>query len=197
MNNKRVVGLGLAVVAAGLLIFASLSRTWLHNPRLGLSFGPRGCINCCYLVGDADDGCSLSNAGFVESMRVMNAQLGEEKAMPTSGVFAPMGWAACVLCLLGALALLATAALAFLNRRPTLPVSPASIALLALMGALLAGCVFVATKPGPAGFVGIGSAFWTFGIGTVAGIAAAQMLATLIRPIDPDLLEDAMNPDQY
>ena len=39
--------------------------------------------------------------------------------------------------------------------------------------------------------------FWAFGIGAVMGIAAAQMLAKINRPIDPDLLADAMNPEQY
>jgi hypothetical protein len=29
------------------------------------------------------------------------------------------------------------------------------------------------------------------------GIVGAQMLAKAIRPVDPDLLTDAMNPDAY
>jgi drug/metabolite transporter (DMT)-like permease len=197
MNDKRWLGIGLAVAAAALLLYAALSRAWLHNPRLGISFGPGGCNNCCYLVGDAADGCSLSNEGFVDSMRAMAKKLGDAKAMPTSSAFAPMGWTTYVLCIVGALGLLATAALALAKRRPQLPISPASIALLAIMMSLITGCVFVATKPGPAGFVGVANGFWAFGIGTVAGIAGAQMLAKLIRPVDPDLLDDAMNPEQY
>jgi hypothetical protein len=31
----------------------------------------------------------------------------------------------------------------------------------------------------------------------VAGIAGAQLLAKQIRPADPDLLQDAMNPDRF
>jgi len=190
MTQQRLIGLGLAIVAAALLTFSALSKAWIANPKLGISFGPRGCQQCCYLIGDTSAECSLSNASFVESMRAMAKRLGDEKAMPTSGAFAPMGWATLVLCLVSTVGLLATSALAFAKKRPALPISPASVALLGLMGALIAGCVFVATKPGPGGFVGIAVGFWTFGIGTVAGIAGAQMLARHIRPIDPDLPED-------
>lgn len=197
MNDKRWLGIGLAALAAALLLYAALSRAWLHNPKLGISFGPRGCNNCCYLVGDAGDGCSLSNAGFVDSMRTMAKKLGDTKAMPTSSAFAPMGWATFSLCAIGAVGLLVTAALAFAKRRPQVAISPASVALLAIMASLITGCVFVATKPGPAGFVGVAPGFWAFGVGTVVGIAGAQMLAKLIRPVDPDLLDDAMNPEQY
>jgi hypothetical protein len=57
--------------------------------------------------------------------------------------------------------------------------------------------VFVATKPGEAGFVGVGQSFWVFGAGAVLGIAGAQMLAKVNRPSDPDLMSDAMNPDEF
>ncbi|MDX2088899.1 MAG: hypothetical protein SFX73_13665 [Kofleriaceae bacterium] len=188
----------LAVVAAALLVFAALSRAWMHNPRLGISFGPRGCVNCCYLAGDTSDGCAMSNAAFVDSMRAIAKEMwGTDDRKHTSGAFAPMGWVTCVSCALGALALLVTSVLALTRRRPQLPVSPASVALLALMTALITGCAFVATKPGPAGFVGIAPGFIAFGIGAVVGIAAAQLLAKLIRPTDPDMLDGAMDPDQF
>ena len=190
MSNQRLLGIGLAVVAAALLTFSALSKAWMANPKLGISFGPRGCNHCCYLIGDSSEDCSLSNAGFVDRMRLMAKKTGDDKRLKTSGAFAPAGWATLVLCLASTVGLLATAALAHLKKRPALPVSPASGALLSLMGALIAGCVFVATKPGPAGFVGIAGGFWTFGVGTVVGIAGAQMLARHIRPIDPDLPED-------
>jgi hypothetical protein len=35
------------------------------------------------------------------------------------------------------------------------------------------------------------------GIGSVTGIAGARLLARQIRPVDPDLLHDAMNPDRF
>ena len=58
-----------------------------------------------------------------------------------------------------------------------MPMAPTTLALLAIMAALVTGCVFVATKPGPGGFVGVGIAFWIFGAGAVMGIAGAQLLA--------------------
>ncbi|MGH9883906.1 MAG: hypothetical protein ACREBE_00135, partial [bacterium] len=66
-----------------------------------------------------------------------------------------------------------------------------------IMIGLISGCVFVATKPGDVGTVGVAWSFWAFGIGSVAGIAGAQLLAKQIRPADPDLLQDAMNPDRF
>jgi hypothetical protein len=55
----------------------------------------------------------------------------------------------------------------------------------------------VATKPGEAGSVGVAWSFWAFGLGAVTGLAGAQLLARQLRPADPDLLSDAMNPDQF
>jgi hypothetical protein len=36
-----------------------------------------------------------------------------------------------------------------------------------------------------------------FGAGAVLGIAGAQILAKVNRPVDPDLMHDAMNPDEF
>ena len=68
--------------------------------------------------------------------------------------------------------------------------APPTLALLAIIVGIITGCVFIATKPGPAGFVGAGLSFWMFGGGCVLGIAAAQMLARVNRPLDPDLMSD-------
>jgi hypothetical protein len=57
--------------------------------------------------------------------------------------------------------------------------------------------VFVATKPGPAGFVGVGIAFWIFGIGAVLGLGGSIMLARVNRPVDPDLMDGAIDPDKF
>jgi hypothetical protein len=65
------------------------------------------------------------------------------------------------------------------------------------MLALISACVFVATKPGGNGALGVGVGFWVFGGGAVLGIASAQLLARVIRPADPDLMADAMDPDQF
>lgn len=194
-KDPRMLAIGLAVGAAVLLLFAALSKQWLGNPAMNdIGFGPMGCKNCCLMATQAD--CGLSNGAFVEQLRTVLA--GDPHADKyTSGAFAPMGWATFGLCIIAALGLLAGAFVAFKNKRPDLPVSPPSIALMALMVVMITGCVFVATKPGQAGFVGVNMGFWAFGIGTVMGIIAAQMLAKVIRPVDPDLLDGAMNPEQY
>ena len=185
-KDTRMLAIGLAVVAAALLAFAAFSRTWVGRPD-GIGFGPMGCTEC-NLTGRGD----LSNAAFMEMLRATDI---DEKL--TSGTFAPMGWATFGLCLIAALGLLGAAALAFTRKRPDLPMAPTTAALLAIMLALITGCVFVATKPGGPGFVGVAMGFWAFGVGAVMGIASAQMLAKINRPVDPDLLDGAMDPDQY
>jgi hypothetical protein len=114
-----------------------------------------------------------------------------------SAAFVPAGWAALVLLGLAGLMLLIAAAIAATGRRPQLPVSPCSLAVVALGLDLLCGIVFVATKPGPSTMIGIGPAFWIFGGGILFGTAAALLLARAIRPLDPDLLEDAIDPEDY
>lgn len=192
-KDNRQLAIGLALAAAALLIFAAFSRSWVARPGLegGLGFGPMGCHGCGAIVGDTGN---MSNGAFISAMR---EQLGSEADRATSGAFAPMGWVTFGLSLLAGLALVWGAFVTYKNKRPELPISPASIALLALMAGMITACVFVATKPGGPGFVGVSIGFWAFGGGLVCGIISAQMIAKLIRPVDPDLLDGAMNPDAY
>jgi len=195
-KDTRMLGIALALAAAALLLFAAFSRMWLANPRagLGIGFGPMGCRNCNVMSLMGSEGPSnMSNGAFISMVREADPSAANE----TSGAFAPMGWATFAVCVIAALGLVATAFLAFTKKRPELPMSPASLALLMIMIGLITGCVFVATKPGGTGFVGVAIGFWCFGVGCVLGIAGAQMLAKEIRPVDPDLLEGAMNPEQY
>jgi len=173
-----------------LLTFAAFSRTWIARPD-SIGFGPMGCHECNL---EGGGGGSMSNSAFVEMLR---STMGEEGVKSSSNAFAPMGWVTFGLCLIAALGLLAAAGLGLANKRPDLPVAPTSAALMAIMVGLITACVFVATKPGGPGFVGVSMGFWAFGAGAVMGIAAAQMLAKILRPVDPDLLDDAMNPDAY
>lgn len=193
-KDNRQLAIGLAIAAAALLIFSAFSRSWVERPGLmgnGVGFGPMGCHDCGMIVGESGN---LSNGAFVAAMRT---QLGSEAEKLTSSAFAPMGWITFGLSILAGLALLWGAFVTYQNKRPELPISPPSIALLALMVGMITACVFVATKPGGPGFVGVSIGFWAFGAGLVAGIAGAQMIAKLIRPVDPDLLDGAMNPDSY
>ncbi len=193
-KDNRQLAIGLAIAAAALLIFSAFSRSWVERPGLmgnGVGFGPMGCHDCGMIVGESGN---LSNGAFVAAMRT---QLGSEADKLTSSAFAPMGWITFGLSILAGLALLWGAFVTYQNKRPELPISPPSIALLALMVGMITACVFVATKPGGPGFVGVSIGFWAFGAGLVAGIVGAQMIAKLIRPVDPDLLDGAMNPDSY
>ena len=191
-NRWLAIALGLG--AAACLIFAAFSQQWLVNNSSAddVGFGLRGNHICEQYRGETQcDG--ESNSGYVARMR----EFGPAAARNTSGVFAPMGWATFVLLLAAAAGLVAAGALALANKQPDWPMAPTTVALLALICGLITGCVFLATKPGEAGMIGAGPAFWIFGAGAVVGIAGAQMLARVNRPVDPDLMHDAMDPEQY
>jgi hypothetical protein len=193
-KNARIVAIALSVVAAAALIYAAMTRNWLVNSgrHEELGFGLRSSYACESLA--ADHECvNESNGSLISSMQ----EEGGHSAELASSAFAPMGWATFVECMLAAFGLLAAAAIAAARKTPALPMSPSTIALLGIMASLITGCVFVATKPGPAGYVGVGQSFWVFGAGIVLGIAGAQMLAKVNRPSDPDLMSDAMNPDEF
>ncbi len=191
-SDNRMLAIGLAVAAAALLIFAAFSKSWVARPApMDIGFGPMGCHNCDIFSGDK--GGDMSNGAFIAAVREMDP----DSARTTSSAFAPMGWVTFVVLLLAGLGLLASAVLVYTKQRRDLPIAPTTIALLGIMISLITACVFVATKPGGPGFVGVSMGFWAYGIGDVMGIAAAQMLAKLLRPVDPDLLDGAMNPDQY
>ena len=193
-SDNRMLAVGLTALAAALLIFAAFSRSWIARPApIDIGFGPMGCHGCALFGGSADDGGKMSNGAFIELVRANDPDADKT----TSSAFAPMGWATFGLCLVSALGLLAAAALGYAKKRKDLAIAPTTVALLGLMASLITACVFVATKPGGPGFVGVSMGFWAYGIGAVMGIAGAQMLAKLLRPVDPDLLDGAMSPDQY
>jgi hypothetical protein len=193
-KNHRVIGIVLALVAGAALAYAALTNQWLANGNVyeQISFGLRDMSQCGSAFGEAP--CDhYSNSEFVAHMR----EFGGTAAMNTSGAFALMGWITLVASLIAALGLLAAAALAIAGKKPDLPMSPSTLALLGIIVGIITGCVFIATKPGPVGFVGAGLSFWVFGAGCVLGIAGAQMLARVNRPLDPDLMQDAMNADEF
>ena len=190
-REHRTLAVGLAVIAAGLLIFAAVSRAWMARPApVDVGFGPMGCSNCAVIFGEGAG--NMSNGAFVDDYR----ELFDFNAKNASNVFAPAGWATFALCLMSALGLLGAAFLGATKQRRPLPIAPATVALLGLMLSLISAFAFVATKPGGAGFVGISYGFWFYGIGAVMGIVSAQMLAKLTKPVDTELLaEMAMLPD--
>ena len=191
---NRMVAVALALVAGAALVFAAVTDKWLTNGNEyeQISFGLRSMSQCGHELGETP--CDArSNSAFVQQLR----DFGESAAMNTSSAFAPMGWITLIAALLAALGLFAAAAIALTGKKPDLPMSPSTLALLGIIVGIITGCVFIATKPGPAGFVGAGLSFWVFGGGCVLGIAAAQLLAKVNRPLDPDLMHDAMNADEF
>jgi hypothetical protein len=181
------VGIVLALVAAALLVAACFSHRWLANRHLGnFGYSPLSFEQC-------GAGCeTVSNFQVAE---IASDSPFDEKRV--SAAFPVAGLITFIVLLVAAAGLVLSAGIAAANRRPNLPISPTTFGLLGIMIGLISGCVFVATKPGGVGAVGVAWSFWAFGIGSVAGIAGAQLLARQIRPSDPDLLHDAMNPDQF
>lgn len=209
--NRRVIAIALGVVAAACLITAALTDHWLVNSsaEAKIGFGLRNNEECLstgwtnYEPLRADEHraeptswtCkSASNSVVVDQWKALEKSHGDRLA---SSAFAPFGWITFVDVLVAALGLLAAAGIAAARKQPQLPIMPTTVALVGLMIGLITGCVFVATKPGPAGMVGVGLSFWLFGAGSVIGIAGAQLLAKVNRPADVDLMADAMNPDEY
>ena len=183
----RAVTVLLAVVAAGCLVAACFSHDWLTNRHVGdFGYSPLSYRDCRLTC------TTISNFQLAENVDLFSFEV---HRIPR--VFPITGLATFVALLVAAAGLLLAAGLALANKRPDLPVSPTTFTLLGLLIGLVTGCVFVATKPGAVGAVGVDWSFWAFGIGSVAGIAAAQMLARQIRPVDPDLLHDAMNADRF
>jgi hypothetical protein len=177
-------------VAAGCLVAACFSHRWLANPRAGdFGYSPLSYLDC---RGSSARCTAISNFQVADNTR--ESPFEEDRIGNT---FPVAGAVTFGVLLIAAAGLVVAAALSAAHRRPDLPISPTTFALLGIMIGLVSGCVFVATKPGEVGAVGVAWSFWAFGIGSVAGIAGAQLLAGHIRPADPDLLHDAMNADQF
>jgi hypothetical protein len=224
-GDRRMIAIVLACIGAACLIVAAFSKSWMGNPsfsgvvrdsdgnasrergrylvfRGDIRFGPLGFEQCAKPYRGfemhetpAEIECrSISTEDFNEEVG-QAAELDHDKY--TSGAFSRAGWLAFGACLLAAAGLLVSAGMAFARIQKDLPISPASVALVGLTAAMAAGCVFVATKPGPAGMLGVDLGFWAFGAGTVIGLLGAQMLAKELRPPDPDLLDGAIDPADF
>lgn len=178
-RDYRLIGIGLCIAAAVLFVYAAFSHRWLENTGYRVGFSLIAFEAC-----PSEDTCqTTSTFALIDELKQRTSRRDE----PPSGVFAPAGVATMALSLLSVLAVGFTAVLAWKRKRVALKVPPPSIALLAIMGALIAGCLFIAKKPGGHAAVGVGPSFWAFAIACVIGIAGAQMLGKYVKPIDPDL----------
>ena len=194
-KDMRPLATALCAVAAACLIYAGFTHQWLVNASryTEVGFGLRTNYQCSvsYGFGGETDASAQTCVDQTNAELVAQARArGAEAARLTSGAFAPLGWVTFILALLAGFGLAAAAVLGFLQKAPALPIAPTTIALLGIMVGLITGCVFVATKPGPAGLFGVGMSFWIFGVGCVMGIAGAQMMAKLNRPLEPEWTVD-------
>jgi hypothetical protein len=184
-KDNRQLAMGLAIAAALCMLFGAFTKQWLvnGNKHLEYGFGLRSNFECATGYDDKQRCEDHSNSEVVDMFKQMDAKL-------ASGAFVPTGWITFISILLAAAGLLAAGAMAAAKKPMDLPVAPTTIGLLFSMIALITGCVFVATKPGPPGMVGVGLSFWIFGVGSVMGIVGAQLLAKVNRPPDPEWTVD-------
>ena len=185
---NRALAIVLALLATAGLATAAFTHSWLIDAHGTSHFGLRDNRVC-----DPDGDCASSTNKELEK-QMIEAGFADDHA---SHAFAPCGWVTFATSLLAAVALLVAAIIALAGWRPQLAVAPTTISLLAIFAALIVGCVFVATKPGEAGHLGVGLSFGAFGAGCVLGIGGSILLAKVNRPPDPDLTEGAMDPDQF
>lgn len=115
----------------------------------------------------------------------------------TSWVFPLLGLIALIACIVAAISLAIAVAFVLAGKRIRLPIMPTTTALLGVLVALISGCLYIAFKPGPPGYVGVGLSFFVFGGGVVLGLWSSLKLNKLMRPHDPDLLDDAMNESEF
>jgi hypothetical protein len=224
-SDKRIMASVLAFVGAACLITAAFSKSWMGNPNFSglvrdrdgnasaeqgrylkfhgdIRFGPLGFEQCAkpyrgFEMQETPSQVECRSLSLVD----YNDEIGEaargDREKYTSEAFARAGWLAFAACLLSAAGLLVSAGLVLARKKLEVSISPASVTLLGLLGLMVAGCVFIATKPGPGGMVGVDLGFWAFGAGTVIGILGAQLMAKELRPADPDLLAAEAMPDDF
>jgi hypothetical protein len=182
---RRAIAIVLGLLAAAALGVAAFSPHWLGNAVIfdeaQVTMGLRTVETC-------------SGGGVI----CVSATIGQvaEQAESTAA-FPAFGWITFVACLIGAGALVISVALVLARRTPLWPMAPTTLAFLAVAIALITGCVFCAIKPGEGGVIGVGWGFYVFGLGVIGGLPASQLLARALRPPDPDLMADAMNPDDF
>jgi len=195
--SNRTVTIAVCVAAAIALVVAAFAHHWLANPNARAIGVGLLSVEVCDPVSERCE--SQSNSDLIEEVSrlapVDQRWLGEARDAPSSW-FPRFGIVTFGLALLAAAALLASAAIALANKHPELPITPPTVAIVALILAIPAACLFAATKPDGVQ-IGVSWSFWAFACGNVLGLLGALLVSRQLRPADPDLLEDAMNPDDF
>ncbi len=219
--EQRLLAVVLALVSVAGLGFAMVSKQWMYSPATSLGgefgFGLLGNFQC-----EERRACvANSNRELADKWRALDVEAAQkldrlvQEGAPqqeisdaerfqkifaeehhTSAAFALCGILAFIGCLVAALSNALALVLVVLKKRPHLPIMPTTTTILGIMLAIVTGCVFVATKPGSSGFVGVSFGFWGYAAGCILGIASTLMLNRSLRPVDDDLAEP-MNADQF
>jgi hypothetical protein len=196
-KQNRMIPILLAIAAAAGLVVAAFGPRWLADPdHADIGFGLTTFEEC--ITGSK---CKAGSIGDLldkidAEIAMINAH--NETLPPREQVAAPkkpwrgfpvVGMIAFIGCLVAAGGLLVGAIVALANKRPEVPIMPTTLAVLGLFFAIVAGCVFVATKPAAVQMMEVGWTFYAFGGSIVTGLAAVFPLNRLIRPIDDELGE--------
>lgn len=194
-QKSRMTPILLAIVGAAGLVIAAFGPRWLADPdHANVGFGLTTFEECL-----TSSSCkSGSIAGLLDEIDRRIAQIEarnqtlpprEQSAVPKKPWrgFPVVGMIAFIGSLLAAGGLVVGSALALANKRPVVPIMPTTVAVLGLFFSIVAGCVFVATKPTAVQSMEVGWSFFVFGGGIVTSLAAVFPLNRLIRPIDDEL----------
>lgn len=193
-TGKRVLAIALGLVAAAALAVAAFTPKWLATPLADdAGIGLRGAVVC-----DSGECAHMSNDALVAYIEAEIARVIEYNKTAEERHMRPVprqpwaGWPVCgtiafIGCLLTAAGLIVAAVLGVAGKRIDWPVMPTTIGVLGLIIAMVAGCVFVATKPEGMEELGLGWSFGVFGGGVIFGLAAVFPLNRQIRPIDEEL----------
>jgi hypothetical protein len=205
-SERRMLALILALVAIACLAFAGISKRWLYSPgqppgvwgseRVAappyeVGFGLRETFACMPReVYESNPFPFVGDRPGERCLHLTNADaLARERAhsggSQISAAFVTLGRITFFASAAAALLLLISAALGVSRRRVVVPILPTTGSLLTLVVALISGCLFLAVKPGPPGYVGLGLGAIVFGGGVVAGIASSLLLGRLLRPAIP------------
>jgi hypothetical protein len=224
---QRVLFTVLALIAAGALAFALITKRWLVVDKIQLeaemhtqyfSWGPTHSLRVglrsmelCFHPGPCTELANTDTPVAWQRALVFHDRLPSHKPLydlvaadleertnidPTraqalarellasSSGWAAWGWVAFAGCALGLVSLVLAAVIATTGKRIAWPVMPTTTAVLGLAVALIAGCVFVVTPPGPGSYMNVDAGFWALGVGVVGGIVSAIKLSRMILRAD-------------
>jgi len=197
--QKRKIAMSLAFVSAAMILATLFTHGWLRAAGgIDAGFGLMSLQAC------EEGSCkSISNKEMIDEHNTMvkkakelsasyadmgrDMGLSERDLEEKSAIFWIMGYATLLFALLAAASLVVAGVTLGQGKLMIQPIAPTSTAMLFLFLSLVTACIFVATNPtrGTGMQLGVGWAFWTFGIGTVVGILAVPMILKF-KPVEPD-----------